>query len=515
MLSAWTAEAIGEDGPGVAVGIVRDGEILSTFTAGRANLEFDLPITGTTRFNIASNGKQFTALCILKLAAEGKLDPEADFRDYLPGYFPDIRQPIRIRHLLTHRSGIRDVYDLWSLQGLTWWQEFLTNTDALDLLKDQRTLNFEPGSAFAYSNSNYLLLAAVVAEVAGIPFADYAAGLFTELGMFHTAWQDDYLDVIPERARPYGQWRGWKEYPSVSGLHGDGGLFTSLDDQLQWERLLQREDRPAWIRQSEELPEGSPAYGYGWEAGTFRGKAYRFHEGSTGAYNASFVRFPDASLAVVVLANNGAVSPFELSRRIAAEILGLQEAGEDYPIGPDNPGLPVSPESITGLYRMDSETLIRIAHRGDSLYREIEGRPAVALIPGKTNVYTYASNPDLKMAFDVPDAGEPRATIYFPGQAPINGTRVPGPPEDLPYRRGLEGTFRDAESGVSFILAFQEGDRFTWAREGTRERDSVLYMKDGLQAGNYALYPVRDSSGNVTAYRLEFGRSERLIFSRY
>ena len=116
--------------PGTAMGIVKDGKIIYEKYVGYANMEHQIKVDKQTRFNIASNAKQYTALCILKLTEKGKLNLDDDVRKYLPDYYKSIPEKISVTHLLTHSSGIRDVYNLWALKGQTWWQLFLNNNNA-------------------------------------------------------------------------------------------------------------------------------------------------------------------------------------------------------------------------------------------------------------------------------------------------------------------------------------------------------------------------------------------------
>lgn len=117
------------------------------------------------------------------------------------------------------------------------------NTDALTLLRGQQALNFSPGTDQLYRNSDSLLLAAIVEAVTESGFAAVSAERFRGWGMPNTGYFTDYLQVIPGRARSYGSGKGWREYPRVAALHGDGGLFTTLPDQLAWEVRLQRTPR--------------------------------------------------------------------------------------------------------------------------------------------------------------------------------------------------------------------------------------------------------------------------------
>ena len=106
------------ENPGIAVGIVSNGEIVHTTGYGLANLEFDIPITEYTKFYIGELSNQFTAMAILLLESEGKLSLQDDIRKYLTE-FPDLGQPIAIEDLINHSSGIRDIEVTKALSGLS------------------------------------------------------------------------------------------------------------------------------------------------------------------------------------------------------------------------------------------------------------------------------------------------------------------------------------------------------------------------------------------------------------
>ena len=122
VLDSIASKDVPKGAPGIATGIVLDGEIIFERYYGFSDLSDSIRIGPNSRFNIASNGKQYTAIAIMKLMEENKLSLDDDIRTFFPELFSNIKDPIQIRHLLNHSSGIRDVYDLWSLQGLTWWE---------------------------------------------------------------------------------------------------------------------------------------------------------------------------------------------------------------------------------------------------------------------------------------------------------------------------------------------------------------------------------------------------------
>lgn len=421
--------------PGLAVGVIKDGVVAYERYAGYAELDHEIPIAAETRFNIASNAKQFTALCLLKLAAEGRLSLEDDVRDYLPEFYPDVAARLTIAQLITHTSGIRDVYDLWALTGKTWWKQFVGNRQALQLLQRQTELNFPPGSDYQYSNSNYLLLAEVVSRVTESKFADYASDMFQTLGMPDTSFLTGYMTIVPHRARSYGNWGSWKQYPSVTSLHGDGNLFTTLGDQMVWEIAIQRGISAAF---NEDLVAASQAaiqgqatetYGFGVELGTYRGREDRSHAGSTGAYGAYFIRLPEERLSVVVMSNSGGVSARDVALGCVDAVLGVGDAEDGsgdalFPAGPDAVGARSPISDLVGDYLTPEGTFIKIVTRDGELIREIFQRDPVRLIHEAGDLYCYESNAELKMAFSG-SARERQMTIFYPQQAPIEAARLP------------------------------------------------------------------------------------------
>ncbi len=272
--------------PGIATAILKAGKVILIHYAGYADLSDSVKIDSLSRFNLASNGKQFTALAVLKLIDQGRLKLSDDLRQFLPALYPDIGERITITHLLTHTSGIRDVYGLWSLQGLTWWEQPFNNQDVLHLIEQQTDLNFQPGTKQLYSNTNYILLALVVERVTGRSFRSVTDELFASLNMPNTSFKDDHSTIEGPIARAYFNFDTWTTYDWVWDVVGDGNLFSTLPDQIQWEKIVQGKATtsisPAVIRQSQQLGNGSTAetYGYGLEFGEYKGLAYKFHEGA-------------------------------------------------------------------------------------------------------------------------------------------------------------------------------------------------------------------------------------------
>lgn len=319
--------------PGIATAVIEDGRVIYQKYAGLADLKDGTPIGSSTRFNIASNGKQFTALAILALVSEGKLRLTDDIRKWFPNLYPNVRQEITVQALLNHTSGIRDCYDLWSLEGQTWWKNSFDNNDVLTLIGRQREMNFPAGSRYLYSNTNYILLALLIEKVTGETFVDHTNDMFRRLHMPGTSFESDHGSIRGPIARAYFNFGSWTTYDWIWNVCGDGNLFSTLEDQIQWERLVQGRGSSGLgrkiIRLSQQAIEGSgfENYGYGLEFGSYRGLDYRFHEGATGAWKATVLRFPRENLSLVTLTNTGKSIPSTQTRQMADILLGLEPDG--------------------------------------------------------------------------------------------------------------------------------------------------------------------------------------------
>jgi CubicO group peptidase (beta-lactamase class C family) len=156
------------DAPGCVVGVFRGGAVLYTGAFGMADVSHGIPLTDTTRMAIASTSKQFTAMAVLLLEAEGKVRLDDDIRRYVPE-LPVFGRPITIRHLLNHTSGLRDTWNLFDMAG---WRmsDVETQADLLWLLHRQEGLNHPTGTEFLYNNTGYALLALLVERVSGTTF---------------------------------------------------------------------------------------------------------------------------------------------------------------------------------------------------------------------------------------------------------------------------------------------------------------------------------------------------------
>ena len=311
------------DGPGGAVGVFRDGEIAYAHGYGLANIEHAIPNSPSTVFRIGSVTKQFVAMAIAMLHQEGTLSLDDDIRVHVPEV-PEYEQPITVRHLVHHTSGLRDYNELATLAGMR-SDRLGTVDEALSLIARQQGLNFTPGDQYLYSNSGYFLMAVIVERASGKTMAEFAEErIFQPLGMNSSLFKDDRDAIVRKRAYGYvPDDDGYRMYLSQRDFVGAGGVFTTVEDMLRWDNafygaaewspgLIDLTMTRGQLNDGFELP-----YAFGLQVGEYRGLRTVAHSGSFAAFTAYLLRFPDQRLTVVTMRNGGSSNAARLARQIA------------------------------------------------------------------------------------------------------------------------------------------------------------------------------------------------------
>lgn len=316
--------------PGCAVGVARRGSVVLAKGYGMADLEHDTPITGDSRFYLASISKQFTAMAIVVLAREGRLSLDDSVRTYVPEV-PKFGAGITLKHLLYHTSGLRDYFTLLAVTG--WPADGqLTERQFLELIGRQRGLNFKPGDEFLYSNTGYVLLSIVVRRVTRMSLREFASErIFKPLGMTHTDFRDDHTALIPQRAVGYQPSNGgYRLSQPEFDVVGDGGMYSTIEDLVKWDANFET----GWVggkaaitllEQPGRLNDGQPIpYALAQTVGTFHGFRTFSHGGAYGGYRSTLLRVPDRGISVITLCNTSA-APSTLAEQVARLYLGIAD----------------------------------------------------------------------------------------------------------------------------------------------------------------------------------------------
>ena len=329
--------------PGFAVIVRKDGHTAFIHGYGLRDLRSGLPIDARTNFRLASFTKQFTAMAIMLLVHDGKLNYDTRLTDIFPN-FPAYGRTITIRNLLNHTSGLVAYEDLMDKKyaGKS-WEEIPQISDAgvLALMERQTGTKFPPGTKWEYSNSGYCVLAMVVEKISGVPFADFLhRRIFAPLKMQNTVAHVYGKDHVANRAYGYtndaGVWLETDQSPTSATL-GDGGIYSSLDDLIKWDDALRNhtllsagEMRPAVTPENsaavlpenvDDLPKAAGekplAYGFGWFLDPYRGHARMWHYGSSIGFHTIIQRFPADNLTIIILSNRSDLDLSALSLRVA------------------------------------------------------------------------------------------------------------------------------------------------------------------------------------------------------
>lgn len=517
-LDSIALQDVPPDAPGIATAIIENGTVIYQQCGGFANLTDSARITPRTRFNIASNGKQFTALAILQLEKQGKIRLTDDIRHFLPALFPAVKPKMTIAHLLNHTSGIRDVYDLWSLQGLTWWEQRFANNDVYQMISKQQHLNFEPGTRYLYSNTNYILLAIIIEKVTGKTFVQYTAQLFKDLNMPNTSFVDDHTKIKGPIARAYFNFGEWTTYEWVWNVCGDGNLFTTLADQVQWEKVVQSNHKTAAFRgiieKSQKTIENSPFtnYGYGLERGEYKSVHYVFHEGATGAWKATTMRFPEKKLTLITLTNTGKAIPSMQTRQMADIVLDLPEDRKYFPVSPAAVGPYIPEEDLIGTYLTSSGFSFQFDKEQGKLYLKRAGRNDVELVREADNIFHQKNDPAFRQEFIKDRNGVLQVTVYYTTHAPYSLKKVTALWANFDFT-SLTGKYINEETNTLLDIHFQKDKTYSVKMGKSDTMESRLITPSLMLAGSYQL-KINTHTATCDTIWVDGDRVKNIIFMR-
>lgn len=292
--------------PGVAALVVKDGKLVLRKGYGLANVELNVAVKPEHLFRIGSTTKLFTATAVLMLVDEGKLALEAPISRYLTN-MPKLWEKVTVEHLLTHTSGIANM----TLES-GFWRTVAPLDHTLDELIApilDKPLAFQPGTAFAYNNTGYILLAMLIEKVSGRAYFDVVdQRIVKPLGLTHTV-DGNTRALIPGLVTGYRQGPTPALFISNTNLHAAGGLVSTVDDLAAFMQALQAGKlvSPALVRRmntSYVLPNGeATGYGLGTWLRTVNGHRLVGHGGYILNFYSELEMDIDANIVAVTLHN--------------------------------------------------------------------------------------------------------------------------------------------------------------------------------------------------------------------
>ena len=503
--------------PGIAIGIIKDGKIIYEKYRGLANLQHQVKFDEKTRSNIASTAKQFTALLIFDLSLNGKLSLEDDIRKYLTKIYPNVKEEIKIRHLLNHTSGIRDYIELLDLEGEVWWKRFgFDNDDVLELLENQEELGFKPGTRYSYSNSNYNVLTKIIEKVTDKTFNEYSKTFFENLGMNETSFVERYMKVIPNRANPYSDWgRGeWWEVPTVTKTNGEGFLFTTLRDQITYEKAVQSAKHNysiLLIESQKSIPNSEiQTYGFGLELEDKLGRKAVHHSGGTYGFHSQTYRFPKEKLTIFAMSNNGNISTNLIAQSIAKLLLPKSNQKPKYNSKIYEVKKVKDEVTILGKYTYPNEnSVVEVLQKNGKTFWK-EKNFTVEMVSENKNVFSFTNNPKLKVVFY-----KDKMTEYYPSGKTMDYKKINSSPVLLSDLEGLIGNYHNKELDINFDFKLSKENKLQFKLSTNKGFNDVeVYNKTYLQTNNFFIKIHRDQFDRVTEILLTYGRAKNIRFNK-
>jgi CubicO group peptidase (beta-lactamase class C family) len=286
--------------------VAKEGAVIYEKYAGFADLRKKDPMTDSTELHIASSGKTFTGMAILRLAEENQLS----LTDSLEKFFPAFPyRGITIQMLLSHRSGLPNY--LYFVPSSKWdKKKYVTNADVLNILYTEKPNRlFKPGTRFTYSNTNFVLLALIIEKISGKTFPEFMQEkFFGPLGMKHS-----YVFTMKDSAiatQSYTAIGTHWNYDCLEGTYGDKNIYTTPEDLLKWDQAFytyqlinKTMQDSAFTPYSLERP-SIHNYGLAWRLLMIpNGKKVIYHNGRWHGFNAAFARLTDEKVTIIILGN--------------------------------------------------------------------------------------------------------------------------------------------------------------------------------------------------------------------
>jgi len=489
---------------------------------GLANLDWGIPISASTVFDIGSVSKQFTATAIALLDIDGVLSIDDEVRKWIPE-LPAYERPITIRHLLNHTSGIRDYLTLMDLAG-TDFDNVFDEFDGVDLITRQKALNFEPGSEFLYSNSGYLLLANIVRRATGKSLRQFLEErVFDPLGMAHTMIWDLNTEVVPERATGYsGEIGNWSiDHAWNFQMGGDGQVITSVEDLAKWDanfydpvvggqELLDRLHTRGILNSGDTIN-----YALGLTVDEYRGLHRVQHGGAWAGFRAMIARYPEQHASVIVECNRGDANTGAYADRVADAVLAdaFPESAADETAVAESPSEDREPLELAsevlghwqGVYVGEvNPRVLAFEVRDGTLFIQVQGETIPMMAFSETE-------------FEVMGVGVQIAFAEDGGAATATGlgntyTRVDLPELSSAQRQRYLGRYRSEEIAAAYEVTVDDA-KLMLLRPNRDPEELIAIGPDQFNAAGLGITFVKEGEA-VVGLTVDAGRVTGIVFER-
>lgn len=522
LLVVLSSASVCAQGAGAVTGVYRDGVAVYSKAFGLADVEQNVALTSKTPMHVASVSKQFAAFAIALLARDGKLNLDADIRTYLP-WAPDFGQPITVRQLVHHTSGLRDQLELAYTRGIT-REDILRQAHVINLVSHQRSLNFPPGTEYSYGNTGYTLLAEIVRAVSGKTLRAFTTErIFQPLGMTHTFFNDDITQIVPGRAQSYrraGEGAPWRWVPLNFETVGSTNVITTLDDLSKWAdnffrpvvgdaKLIEQVITPGLLASGKTTD-----YAFGLERRHIAGHEAVMHSGYDAGFRAVIALFPDQRVAVILLRNDSGL----LDDPLAELANTYLNAGKKLPsltpaaIAPSRAVLGKAPGHY--LSRFDKAVTIQLV--GKQLVWQTAWSSPTPIVFRSDGTFDLGDNDRIWSSYRLIANGLERISTDGGGLI-TTYQRVDAVKLSDKDLASVTGDYRSSELDVTYTFSV-EGGRLVGRSIGLAKTLTFTpATKDRFDSDGYEMGAIefdRDAQRRVTGMRAHVGNSRNISFVR-
>ncbi len=520
------------DSPGAAVRVWRNGETLFSRTYGMANLAYGIPFEADTPTNIGSTSKQFTGFAVMLLAERGQLSLDDDVRTHVPE-LPDFGEPVTVRHLLTHTSGYREIYNLLSMAGRRFDHgDYVSRDEIIQVVQNQPALQNEPGAEWNYNNTAYGLAALIVERVSGQSFTDFMQeNVFEPLGMDRSVARPHVQAIVEGRTVGYAPdpQGGYREMRDLGGSIGAGAVYASIEDLETWVENY-REPRVATRATIDEMMTSfvttagdTTGYGLGLMIDEQRGLERVHHGGADVAHRSMLVYYPEIGAGITAQGNHTSFNSnvaFRLAEAFFGEFMEPEEEedpAEGVPFDPDSYD-PAEFDAHTGRYALDATPsfVITLTRDDDRLLARATGQSQMELTPTSDSTFAVIGV-DASLTLHLDEGGRAESLTLHQGGMSQRASRLDDG-EDVwtpteKELRGFVGRYLSEEVETFYNIAL-EGDSLVLNHRRRDDATMTPGERDAFSAANMQISFERDRHGRVIAFYLDNGRTRDVRFER-
>lgn len=539
-----------DDSPGAAVQVWRDGETLFSRAYGMANLAYEVPFETDTRTNIGSTSKQFTGFAVMLEAQRGRLSLDDDIREHLPE-LPDFEETITVRHLLTHTSGLREIFNLLVMTGRRIDRgDYVDRDEILAVVQRQPALQNSPGEEWNYNNTAFALAALIVERTSGQPFHEYMdEHVFGPLGMTRTMVRPHAEAIVPDRSQGYAPAsEGYREIRDLGAAVGAGGIYSTVEDLQRWVENYSSPTvgTPAMVEEMMTpyvLTGGdTTTYGYGLMVDEQRGLRRVHHGGADIAHRSMLAYYPGIDAGITTQSNHASFNSnlaFRLAEAFFGDAMEPEEGLTADAFDPESYD-PEEFDDFVGRYALDAAPafILTFTRDGETLYTEATGQPQIEIEPTSDSTFALTVVEASVVFHRDADGSVEGLTLNQAGQQQ-HATRLADEESTESWEPGredlqdFEGRYYSDELESFFTVALEEpeegdvtesaddeaGDEGSAPRLVLRHRrldDAPLTPgdRDTFSGGALTLSFERDRNGTVLAFYLSNGRTRDVRFQR-